>query len=123
MNRIAASLALAFIAATVPLSAQAQSPSTQRVEVVGAASAPTFEARGQYALEDGRTLELSMRGRELRADLDGRATTVLRAAGPAQYASADGRMRVQLKVHDNGNVSGLVLTEWRGREVVRTASR
>lgn len=127
MSRIPVSfLATASLAASLaalPPTIGAQTAPPQKVEVVGAASAAPAEARGRYALEDGRTLEIAVRGRTLHADLDGRPTTVLHPLDAAQYASADGRLRVRLQVHHNGLVGGLVLTEWRGDTAVRTASR
>jgi hypothetical protein len=105
------------------LAAPAHAQPTQQIEVHASSGVPTSEIRGRYELSDGRTLELSARGRQLVAHLDGAATTVLRATGAQRYASRDGRLQVQLDVQPNGSVDSLTLTEWRGREAVRTASR
>jgi hypothetical protein len=126
MSRIATFAAFATLA-TAALLAQAQTSAPQQVQILGtsaaASAAQTAELRGRYELSDGRVLELSAQGRQVVANLDAAPTVALRALGAGLYASADGRMRVQLQQHANGTVSGLVLTEWRGDALVRTASR
>lgn len=115
-------IALATLLAAAATSAFAQN--AQRVEIRASAdSTPSAEARGRYALSDGRTLELSAAGRALSADLGNGRSHRLQPTGMNRWASADGRMQVQLTLHANGVIDGLVLTEWRGDTAVRTASR
>jgi hypothetical protein len=116
------SLALATLLAGAPFAAFAQTP--QHIEIRASAdTTPSTEARGRYALSDGRTLELSASGRALSADLGNGRSHRLQPAGANRWASADGRLQVQLTLHANGVVDGLVLTEWRGDAPMRIASR
>jgi hypothetical protein len=122
MNRIVTLVALA----TAAVFAQAQNLAPQQVQIhgpSGASAAQTAELRGRYELSDGRVLELSAQGRQLVVNLGDAATVTLRAVGDGQYASTDGRLRVQPTQHANGNVSGLMLTERRGDNALLTASR
>lgn len=119
-------LVLSALAATVPLQALAQAdPPRQQIEVTGqraAHAAIAAEARGLYALADGRTLEIGGAGSRLTVNIDGGETVAMTALDRARLASVDGRLGLQLRQAGNGVVSGLVLTERRGAVLVRTAS-
>lgn len=121
-----ATLVLSALAACVPLQALAQTePPRQQVEVKGqraAHAAIAAEAKGRYALADGRTLDIGGAGSRLTVNIDGGETVALTALDRTRLASVDGRLGLQLHSAANGVVSGLVLTERRGAVLVRTAS-
>jgi hypothetical protein len=80
-------------------------------ESASAAPASAAEIQGQYALADGRLLTITGNGRKIRAQLDGRATTVLVSAGGAVFDAADGSFRLRFEQHQNGNVTAVELEE------------
>jgi hypothetical protein len=64
---------------------------------------------GQYNLEDGRVLTVSLPGRVLVAQVTGQDAVVLRSAGPAQFVARTGVLRVAFDQHDNGVVTGVTV--------------
>jgi hypothetical protein len=64
---------------------------------------------GQYNLEDGRVLTVSLPGRALVAQLAGQEAVILQPAGPAQFVARTGVLRVAFDQHDNGVVTGVTV--------------
>ena len=64
---------------------------------------------GSYELSDGRTLQISRRGRSVVAELEGFPTTPLQATSATQLRSPDGQMSLQFHAAQNGNVYGVTV--------------
>lgn len=93
-------LSIAF-ACTLPIPAQAQNRAPT--------SAQLRDFVGQYSLEDGRVLTVSLPGRALVAQVTGQDAVLLQPAGPAQFVARTGVLRVAFEQHDNGVVTGVTV--------------
>ena len=98
MRRIIAALACTFALLT-PAQAADRLPSSWQLR----------DYVGQYNLADGRVLTVTLPGRALVAQLDGRDPVVLQPAGAGRFAARTGPLRVAFDQHANGNVTGVAI--------------
>jgi hypothetical protein len=84
-------------------------------------SATLQDFTGQYVLQDGRVLTITLRQRALAAQLDGRDLVRLQPAGPATFAAPGDALVLQFDQRSNGNVAAVTLTE--SGQPVRSAGR
>lgn len=113
MNKPLITLPLAALVAAGFGSAYAAS---ERVEVHGQllpapAAAAAAELRGSYLLEDGRVLDVALRGRQLRVALDGGPDQALLLRSATRAQTADGRLQLDFRAAANGSVDQVRLSE------------
>ena len=104
----AASAAQAQQASAVSLPTLAPSPvqiSVQNPYKMAKDEAREFQ--GQYVLENGKTLTVSLRGQRLFAGVGGDADVELVAISPGAFATKDGKAEVKFQQSANGNVFGV----------------
>lgn len=64
--------------------------------------------RGRYQMSDGRTMDVVRRGHVVVVDLDGEDQTTLRASGPLDMHSANGRMSLRFEPRGTDDVHVVV---------------
>jgi hypothetical protein len=74
-----------------------------------AQAADLREFKGDYQLADGRTLSIVGNAHRLAALLGNRPAVELVAAGPAEFVSRDGALRLCFTQHANGIVSAVTV--------------
>ena len=108
MAMAAASMAQAQQASAVPLPTLVPSPvqiSVQNPYKMAKDEAREFQ--GQYVLENGKTLTVSLRGHRLFADVGGDADVERGAISPSAFVTSDGKAEVKFQQGANGNVFGV----------------
>ncbi len=88
---------------------------SERVEVQGhmlraPAAATLAELRGSYTLEDGRVLDVALRGRQLQVSLDGGPAQAAVAQSDTRLQTVDGRLQMDFRAAANGNVDQVRLS-------------
>jgi hypothetical protein len=70
---------------------------------------------GQFILNDGRVLTVVQRQRMLAAQVDGRDMVLLKATGPATFATTHDELVLTFDQRGNGNVAGVTVAERNGK--------
>ncbi|HZV65999.1 MAG TPA: hypothetical protein VFG03_13930 [Telluria sp.] len=74
-----------------------------------AQAADLREFKGDFQLADGRTLSIVGNALQLAALLGDQPAVALVAAGPAEFVSRDGALRLRFTQHANGLVSAVTV--------------
>ncbi len=113
-------LAFAFMLAALSCAAMAQTaPETETITIAGREkpiSLPSSyqkmwpsgyrEYQGAYMLSNGKTFSVFSKGTKMYAKMEDQERHEIVAAAPNVFISLDEKMKMEVNLHDDGNVSG-----------------